>query len=767
MIKLRNFLWLTLLLALIIPGSIANAENGVDDFRGRWDIQWQMDSQGSDLLPDLKVLVTETEASPTEEHVYLAAGCMAITDEGLYAPLALRAQDNLDGTYAVSFLSTVVPGVNDLGPFIIRFEGLLEVVGKGVSDDVIGGQFVSSHGGGDWFGVHHDRRRVKCPAADPNVLYFDPDVYMERERSPNPSPDYTLFGGSTNIVSSAMQVEIPDGRVAIAGYDQDIFSAHIDFINEFAFGLNLEETPIVGQPYTITLLDNLGNPIPGTETVDYWYSCPQGAPTQLMASYDFEKPITLSWTGATDVPGQFEPGGDPQIGFYQVEVGPFEVGGMLYGMNHGRSTYHSIPWFPFVPDQEPDTPDGVDAGVAFSEFDDGLYEFRVLTFSESLQDTPGFGLECQSVMTSQNLYMEKKDSDLNFFQFGVISGTVTDEQGMPLEGIQVVACEYDNEQDPYCQEAYTDSSGAYSIQSLFENDYRVSVFEQEGWINQYFDDASFYEDAVRVPIMGGQVTAAIDFALIKGGAISGTVFDADTGDALGGIAVDTESGGYGTCTAEDGTYVLQGLPVGQHNVVAGRDFCGPHPYGEQLLEAVEVGSLGIDFYLSVPPEPSSQYLNVQPDHGWADSGGWTIGSEVTLSFADFSATQAAVPSPGGEDFGTVWFDLSDSGIAPDTNVTVTDGISSKDLLVVQVTFDEVNAAENSASGTGPGGAPIGVGLVDTSGTFFWVDGGAVADNGTWMVDLPPEGDFSAVMDAWVHVFDEDGDSTLAHYVVIP
>jgi len=43
------------------------------------------------------------------------------------------------------------------------------------------------------------------------------------------------------------------------------------------------------------------------------------------------------------------------------------------------------------------------------------------------------------------------------------------------------------------------------------------------------------------------------------------------------------------------------------------------------------------------PEPSSQYLNVQPDHGWADSGGWVVSSEVTISFGSFSATAKVQP----------------------------------------------------------------------------------------------------------------------------
>jgi len=842
MSKWRVFTLFILLALFVIPVSAANGNNGVDDIRGRWDIQWQMDSEGNVPLPELEVLVTEIEPSSTEADVYLATGCMAIAEEGYYAPLSLQATDNLDGSYDVVFLSTVVPGVNGMGPFIVRFDGYFEVFGSGVKDDVIDGGLETGYGGGGWTGEHHDRRRVKCPAADPSVLWFNPDIYVDVDRSPTPNyPDYTLLGGNTNIVSSAMLVEWPDGGVEIVDYEQDIFTL-ADFVNEFAFGLNLEGLPIAGEPYTFTLLDSLGNTIPGTETVDYWYSCPQGAPSDPVATYLFEDHVNTSWTGVADVPGQFEPNGDPQIGFYQIEVGSFEEGGMLYGMNWGSSTYHNIPWSPFVVDQFEDDPDGFDHGISFSELDDGLYEYRILSFSESHRDNPGFGHECQSVINAQNLMMEKSGSDLNFFQFGLISGNVASASG-PIEGIMVTVCEYDNEEDPYCQEGQTDSNGEYYIQRLFENDYRVGVYGQPGWANENYDDAIFHEDAARVGVLGGQETTNIDFILEQGGSISGTVFD-DQQNPLGGIAVDTENGGFGTCTDENGFYVLEGMPLGDVGVVAGRDFCDEHPYVDQLIEDVPVGSTGVDFYLSeglyisgtvfddqqnplggiavdtenggfgtctdengfyilgalsagdynvvagrdfcdehpyaeqmqegvaagsenidfqleMYVEPSSQYLNVQPDHMWADTGEWAEGVEVTISFDGYFASQFAPPS------GNLFFDLSESGIAAGADVHITDGTDFKDLHVVNATLDTVDDVENTAEGSAPADSWLGVGIQADNG-FFWADNFQADGVGNWFVDFDDTfQDFDGVTDAWVHVFDEDGDSTLAHLFIDP
>ena len=228
-------------------------------------------------------------------------------------------------------------------------------------------------------------------------------------------------------------------------------------------------------------------------------------------------------------------------------------------------------------------------------------------------------------------------------------------------------------------------------------------------------------------------------------------------------------GGFGTCTDENGEYTLEGLPLGTYTVEAGHEFCGVGGYMIKALPDVEITEEfryagGIDFHLELAPEPSPQYLNVQPDHGWADSGGWTVGSQVTISFDGYSATLPAVSS-GDPDYGSVWFDLSGTGIALGMDVHITDGIDYKDLYIVNATFDYADEIENTAGGTGPAGAWIGVGIVDEINGYenpYWVDGIQIDGNGDWFVDFDDSGqDFGAVTDAWLHVFDEDGDSTIA------
>jgi hypothetical protein len=355
--------------------------------------------------------------------------------------------------------------------------------------------------------------------------------------------------------------------------------------------------------------------------------------------------------------------------------------------------------------------------------------------------------------------------DFYLQEVGSISGRLTDETGAPLEGIWVNICEYDPD-EPMCWGEETDAAGNYAIGGLPAGDYRVGVTNQPGWAGEFYDDVIFHEEATRVPVLAGLETPGIDFVLMPGGSISGTVYDA-VGNPLGGIAVDTESGGYGTCTDENGYYKLNGMPLGTYTVVAGRDFCDPHPYQEALhgpLTLVDVAPdvVGIDFSLEEYVEPSPQFLNLQPDHLWAHSGGWTPGADVTISFDGYSET---LPADGS---GFVEFNLEGSGIAPEVDVHITDGVDFKDLYVVLASFDGADDTENTAEGTGPAGMWIGVEIVDEDEIHYWVGNVQIDGGGNWIIDFDDHGhDFGVVTGAWVHIFDDDGDSTLAHLDIAP
>ena len=124
----------------------------------------------------------------------------------------------------------------------------------------------------------------------------------------------TIFEGFTNIASSGMFVERPDGSTLIVPPFTDIFTPTIDFVTEFRYVIEEESAPIPGEAYTFTLLDPLGNPIEGTTTTDVFYACLANAPSNASANV-VSSGLDLDWDDVA-VTSSFNPPNG--LGFYQV-----------------------------------------------------------------------------------------------------------------------------------------------------------------------------------------------------------------------------------------------------------------------------------------------------------------------------------------------------------------------------------------------------------------------------------------------------------------
>jgi len=595
----KNYILLNILIiiVLVIPVSVAYAkDNGVDDLRGRWDVEWEL--YGEEDHPPLLVLyINDLMKNPYMTDTYIAGGCMRSPDSDVFMPLSLSAVlDPENGTYEITIYSTVVPV--EWEPFVIRFTGIVEVHGKGVPDDVAGGEIMTKMGTGQWNGTHHDRRRTKCPSVNGFDLGVQADVYAHKDLAYTTPRHYTLYEAHTVVVSSGMLVTEPDGSTMIVQEYTDIFSPDVDFIGRFRYLTHFEGMPISGGTYNFVLLDIYGNPIPGTESTDVWYGCEQLAPANLATSDAPDGDVLLAWDAVPDVPGQFEPGSDPPVGFYQIGVLPFQWDGEHdYGANGIKSPAHEIPILSFVPG-DPGQPDGWDYGSPLSVFGDGLYQVQAEAFGEPLHPE-GYGHECSVYNSAEQLVMNKQGSELSFEQVGTISGTVYESNGIdPIAYVHVDACSFD---DTFCAGTETDADGNYTIILLPDKDYRVFVWGQPGWAGEVYQETIWWDQAT--PVLVGET--GIDFTLEPGGSISGTVYD-DQGTPLANIAVDIEDGGYGTCTDENGNYTLTGVPYGTYNVAAGRDFCEPHSYAEQTMFDIAIDTAmpdvdGIDFQLQTQP----------------------------------------------------------------------------------------------------------------------------------------------------------------------
>jgi len=205
---------------------------------------------------------------------------------------------------------------------------------------------------------------------------------------------------------------------------------------------------------------------------------------------------------------------------------------------------------------------------------------------------------------------------------GTISGTVYEIDSITtIPYVHVDACSMD---DSFCNGAEADEFGEYTIMGLLpDKTYRVFIWGEPGWAGEVYQETIWWHEAK--PVLVGET--GIDFTLEPGGSISGTVYDAQTNLPIPFTAVDIVDGGYGTCTDESGNYTLVGLPLGTYDIVAGRDFCEPHPYVEAIITSVlidenapDVG--GYDFALTLGGSISGSVTAV---------GGGLIGDNIDLA----------------------------------------------------------------------------------------------------------------------------------------
>jgi hypothetical protein len=773
--KLNIVFSLIMIMAVVLPASAAQAEaGGVDDLRGRWNIQWELGDDGSQ--PPLVLYVNDLMELPYAPSVYIAGGCMRSPETDAFMPLSLVAYYNPDeDSYDISIYSTIVPP-GEWEPFVIRLEGLVTVNGKGVPDDLAGGEVTTEFARGSWNGDHHDRRRTKCPNVELEHL-TQADVRLQQDIAYTPPETALVLELYTVVVSSALQVELPDGSIRLIEHYTDIFSPHVDFVGRFRYFEHFEgEFPVTGEPYTFRLLDILGNPIPGTESTDVFWRCNVDAPRNIIAPTSIESDVPLSWDPVPVITGEFDPflqAPDSEFHLpYQVNIHPAteEAEGEFGSL--GQQTTHIIPWSSFDPGGL-GSPDGFDFGQPLESFNDGLYEISLDSWNMPITEEGGYYQDCAVYDSSETVFMQKDNGELSFSPSGAVSGTVF-FNGEPLPDVWVDACDYDNEENPRCQSGKTNANGEYRITRLLAGDYRVGVWGgQGGWIDEFYNETPYYDDAARVTIDPGEEENNINFTLEEAGSISGVVADIG-GNPLGGIGVDTEEGGYGTCTDENGFYSLEGLPLGsQVNVVAGRDFCGEHPFEEQIQFNIPVGSTDVNFTLNESVQTDYTII-AQPDHEWVSSHGWVIGDVITM-YIDNNAdhtdgyhlmlSQTATQADWDPNIGQVNFNgWEPFDLTPDMFVIITDGSTIETLQVEAFSVNSFDETAVTVSGTLPVGSEreVGVGVHQPNEDFWLV---VMSDtNGNWLADFGAEGiDTLDVFDIHAMIWDQDGDATQANY----
>ncbi len=413
------------ILLVFILGSYQASEPS-SELVGGWTFTGDFYKPGGDsnLILQINKFAPESES----DNSYLGVGCMRSEASENWAPLSLEAVFNPETKmYALNILSTLVAPNLEGGAAIIHF------VGDTNSDSATGVAYAIASEI-PWNGEHTNRKIVECPAWA-KALKFQGEVGNGRDLAYIPPWDGTNFHTESMIVSRQLQVETPDGQVILGSSQTDIFTPEVNFIDSFRFHANLEGTPLLSQLYRFTLLDNLGEEIPGLESFDQYIHCDHGAATNIRAVFDPESTLELTWDAPPLVPGRFEPLNGH--GFYQVtlEHYPYREEGSLYGAE-AHLTTHKIPWDSFIPGSE-GSPDGADYGVGLSELEDGTYIIQLAAYNYYVPDEGENGFDCRVTDSRHALIFTKQGSRITFQPVGAVSGFLHDADGNPLGGIAV------------------------------------------------------------------------------------------------------------------------------------------------------------------------------------------------------------------------------------------------------------------------------------------------------------------------------------------
>lgn len=164
---------------------------------------------------------------------------------------------------------------------------------------------------------------------------------------------------------------------------------------------------------------------------------------------------------------------------------------------------------------------------------------------------------------------------------GSLSGTIVGEStGEPLANVQVQLFDTTGAS---IANAATGADGSYLLRRLPAGTYFARTFDRSGFLGELYDGAPCPHvrcDPIRgtpVAVRPGTETEGVDFALARGGVLSGTVVDAATGEPVSGVLVEVDDSA-GDLVARAGTdaagaYAAGGLPA-DRNFVRALDSAG-------------------------------------------------------------------------------------------------------------------------------------------------------------------------------------------------
>ena len=431
---------------------------------------WNIDAQLMGMpRTTFTMIINRFEQQRETENIFKGSGCLLTAGAGGSTPLELEAELDLQTeSFVFNGYGTLVGDGLDSKGMVIKLVGktFTADAGKSVS---MSGKAHTENGEGEWKGERGLSQITDCPPWDER-LTLRGEVGLNRDLAFDPVQDGIIFSMETNVVSSQLRVEGPDGTVTQIPYHSDIFTAGVDFVASFFFQGGRLGTPLVGKPYTFTLIDGQGEIIPSIQDQEAYLRCGQGAATNLKAIFIPGEYLEIGWDAPELIPGEFDPKNGH--GFYQLVIDAYPKSGigMIYGAEV-TSTSHRIPWKPFEPGSA-GQPDGHDYGVSLDQFSNGQYLISMGTYN--FYDAPEgeIGFDCRVQDSRHVLLLSKQAGTLSIQPGGSISGYVLDKAGKPLTGIAVDAAGMNN---AYHDRICSSDNGFFMFQNLPLDSYILSA----------------------------------------------------------------------------------------------------------------------------------------------------------------------------------------------------------------------------------------------------------------------------------------------------
>ncbi|MEO7802935.1 MAG: carboxypeptidase-like regulatory domain-containing protein, partial [Actinomycetota bacterium] len=166
---------------------------------------------------------------------------------------------------------------------------------------------------------------------------------------------------------------------------------------------------------------------------------------------------------------------------------------------------------------------------------------------------------------------------LNVYALGSVSGRVIDQDGNPLQDVEVMILKAEDEW--FYDWAYSDADGRYSFSQLARGNYKLFFrSDTDEYISSWYLNSIDASGAQTITVTSGPVIAD-DQIMPRGGSISGTVRFADGREPSACVYARTPEGYYYyDAYPQGGRFTIGGLLTGSYKIEVSEN-CGGVPFG--------------------------------------------------------------------------------------------------------------------------------------------------------------------------------------------